>query len=90
MKNLINFYRSFVLLAFLTVSLNLFSQIEVVGKKIIVIDAGHGGIDSGAIGINGVKEKDVVLRLALVIRELNAMTKKTNMDIYLLQERQIH
>lgn len=84
MKNLINFYRSFVLLAFLTVSLNLFSQIEVVGKKIIVIDAGHGGIDSGAIGINGVKEKDVVLNIALEIIRLNELkTDYDRLDIYL-------
>jgi N-acetylmuramoyl-L-alanine amidase len=29
-------------------------------KKIVVIDAGHGGIDSGALGVNRILEKDVV------------------------------
>ncbi|PNB71324.1 hypothetical protein C1X30_34910, partial [Pseudomonas sp. FW305-BF6] len=29
--------------------------------KTIVIDPGHGGKDTGAIGIGGLKEKDVVL-----------------------------
>ena len=36
---------------------------------IIAIDAGHGGEDPGAIGKNGLREKDVVLAIA---KELNA------------------
>ncbi len=31
----------------------------------VVIDAGHGGEDDGAIGISGVAEKDIVLSIAL-------------------------
>ena len=42
------------------------------GKKIIVIDPGHGGIDSGTEGVNGLLEKDLVLaeglRLAQVLK----------------------
>jgi len=38
-------------------------------KPIIVIDAGHGGIDPGAIGSKGTKEKDVVLKYALALRD---------------------
>ena len=30
----------------------------------ILIDPGHGGIDSGAVGKNGVLEKDLVLQIA--------------------------
>ena len=30
-------------------------------KKVIVIDPGHGGVDSGTIGVDGTMEKDVVL-----------------------------
>jgi N-acetylmuramoyl-L-alanine amidase len=33
-------------------------------EVVIAIDAGHGGDDPGAIGPNGVKEKDVVLAIA--------------------------
>ena len=32
--------------------------------KTIVIDAGHGGHDAGAVG-NGLKEKDLTLSIAL-------------------------
>ncbi len=38
-------------------------------RKLIVIDPGHGGIDPGAVGINGTKEKDVVLGFALSLRD---------------------
>jgi N-acetylmuramoyl-L-alanine amidase len=33
----------------------------------IVLDAGHGGHDPGAIGVGGLREKDVTLRLALAL-----------------------
>ena len=36
---------------------------------VIIIDAGHGGEDPGAIGMNGVYEKDVNLAIALNIGE---------------------
>ena len=38
------------------------------GVKTVVIDAGHGGKDPGAIGVTGLQEKDVTLRLARKIR----------------------
>ena len=34
----------------------------------VVLDPGHGGSDPGAIGIGGLREKDVTLRLALALR----------------------
>ncbi len=37
---------------------------------VVVIDAGHGGKDAGAIGVNGVKEKDVNLGIALKLGKL--------------------
>ena len=37
--------------------------------KVIIIDAGHGGEDSGAIGVTGVLEKDLNLSIALQLCE---------------------
>ncbi|KOP71993.1 N-acetylmuramoyl-L-alanine amidase [Cytobacillus solani] len=37
--------------------------------KTIIVDAGHGGKDSGAVGPSGIKEKDVVLATALALKE---------------------
>ena len=36
---------------------------------IVALDPGHGGEDPGAIGPTGLREKDVVLRIALQLRE---------------------
>ncbi len=37
------------------------------GKQVVVIDAGHGGVDPGAIGAGGTREKDVTLAFAKVL-----------------------
>jgi len=37
---------------------------------VVMIDAGHGGEDPGAIGPGGVREKDVVLRIARELKKL--------------------
>jgi N-acetylmuramoyl-L-alanine amidase len=42
---------------------------------VVALDPGHGGEDPGAIGPSGLKEKDVVLQIALQLRDrLNAIT----------------
>ena len=56
--------------------------------KTIVVDAGHGGSDSGAVGQNGLLEKDVTLKVALLLEkhltEAGAkvlMTRKKDTDV---------
>jgi N-acetylmuramoyl-L-alanine amidase CwlD len=39
-------------------------------KVIIVIDAGHGGNDPGAIGVGSIKEKDVTLSVSYYVRKM--------------------
>lgn len=55
---------------------------------IIALDPGHGGEDPGAIGPAGTREKDVVLRLAHLLRErINATTVNGNtMRAYLTRD----
>ncbi len=40
------------------------------GKPVVVVDAGHGGVDPGAIGPDGLPEKDIVLSVARRLRNL--------------------
>lgn len=37
------------------------------GRPLIFVDAGHGGSDPGALGVQGIQEKDINLRLALLL-----------------------
>ena len=59
-----------------------------VTDKVVVIDPGHGGGDSGAVGHYGVKEKDVTLYVALRVEKLLKdagakviMTRTTDRDV---------
>ena len=57
--------------------------------KTIVIDPGHGGSDTGAIGPTNIQEKDVTLAISLELRKLLQnntaqviMTRQTDKDVY--------
>lgn len=61
----------------ITLHNKVFSRSEAVDKlkdkwnfDVVVIDPGHGGKDPGALGINGVKEKDINLAIALKLGKL--------------------
>ncbi len=45
------------------------SQPLVYEERVIVIDAGHGGKDPGAIGYGGIREKDINLAIALKVAQ---------------------
>ncbi len=49
-----------------------------VSRKKVCIDPGHGGTDSGAVGQNGTKEKDVVLQIGLLVK---AALERNNIDV---------
>jgi len=65
---------------FLLIGMMSFSANE--KKKIIVIDAAHGGNDLGAVA-DGVFEKDITLHIAKLIKEFN---KNDDVEIVLLRE----
>ena len=54
--------------------------------RIIVIDPGHGGSDSGAIGPTGVMEKSVTLRIA---NELKRLLVKEGAEVYMTRNADI-
>jgi N-acetylmuramoyl-L-alanine amidase len=57
-------------------------------KHIVVIDAGHGGIDSGTSGVNGLQEKDLVLDEALRLgREL---ARRPNYTVHLTRDTDVY
>ena len=61
------------------------SLMRMLGLKIrtIMIDAGHGGSDSGTIGKTGTKEKDITLDLA---KRLKAHLLKSNLHVLMTRE----
>ncbi|MFZ0429303.1 MAG: N-acetylmuramoyl-L-alanine amidase, partial [Acidobacteriota bacterium] len=50
----------------------------------VVIDPGHGGKDTGTIGPGGLREKDVVLRVALALRDL--LKERLGTDVILTRD----
>ena len=46
------------------------SELPIATRPLVVIDPGHGGIDSGAEAPGGIKEKDIVLAFALKLQQL--------------------
>ena len=49
---------------------NIYTSVFAEGKsKLVILDAGHGGEDCGAIGRNGIYEKDLNLEIALILGE---------------------
>lgn len=51
-------------------------------KPIVVIDPGHGGIGAGAIGVNEIQEKDVVLKIAMEVLRLNREVFDNALELY--------
>ena len=56
---------------------------KVSGKKVIVIDSGHGGNDPGKVGVCGSLEKDINLSIAKKVKEI---LKKKNYLVVMTRE----
>lgn len=54
------------------------------GNKIVVLDAGHGGSDPGAISVTKKKEKDFNLAVTLKVRDL--LLKESKIDVVLTRD----
>jgi len=55
--------------------------------RVVIIDPGHGGDDPGAIGVGGVREKDVALDVALALaREL---ARNPEIEVRLTRDRDV-
>lgn len=63
------------------------NTISVEMLKTVVIDPGHGGKDPGAIGVSGIKEKNVVLSIALKLKEI--LKKNDGITVYLTREKDV-
>ncbi len=79
LKNVVFRFRSIQIFCFLLLPMCvIFAQ-----KKVVIIDVGHGGTDTGAIGVNGIQEKDIVLSIAKQIVQLNKTLFNNELAIYL-------
>jgi N-acetylmuramoyl-L-alanine amidase len=60
------------------------SELPIDSRPLVVIDPGHGGIDSGAETAEGVREKDIVLAFSLRLQEL--LVESSRFDVALTRE----
>jgi N-acetylmuramoyl-L-alanine amidase len=55
--------------------------------RVVVIDPGHGGVDSGARGPNGMREKDIALKIGLLLaRELE---QRPDLEVHLTRSKDL-
>lgn len=60
---------------------------RVSGKRIIVLDPGHGGPDPGNLGVIGVHEKHVVLKIARAVRD--ELERTGRYEVHMTRDRDI-
>jgi N-acetylmuramoyl-L-alanine amidase len=56
-------------------------------SRVIVIDAGHGGSDQGAVGRSGVREKDVALSVARALAD--ELGRDSSLVVHLTRDRDV-
>lgn len=57
-------------------------------KKLIIIDAGHGGSDPGAVSVNNRFEKNFTLPVALKVRDL--LKKQANIEVVMTRDADVY
>lgn len=57
-----------------------------VPKKVVVLDAGHGGADGGCVGVNGVYEKDINLS---IVKYLGTMLNFVGYEVIYTREEDV-
>lgn len=62
-------------------------QQQLAKKFTIMLDAGHGGIDSGAEGVTGLKEKDVTLAFARDLRD--RLEKEKDFQVFMTRDEDV-
>ena len=53
------------------------------GSRVVVIDAGHGGEDPGALSATGVREKTIALAIALEIEK--ALSGESDLEVHMIR-----
>jgi len=56
-------------------------------RRLVVVDAGHGGYDHGAIGTQGTREADIALEIAR--RTAHALEQRLDVDVIMTRDRDI-
>ncbi len=67
--------------------IDIYGKMTFSAKKRVVIDAGHGGHDPGAVGPNNLYEKDVVLDIALKLRSI--LSTDQNYEVFLTRDKDV-
>jgi N-acetylmuramoyl-L-alanine amidase len=57
-------------------------------RRVVIIDAGHGGGDPGAIGPNGIREKNITLAIAQTIKRV--MEDSGRYTVYLTRDKDFY
>ena len=78
------FISNFLLFKAVSVDQGVISDTQ--GKPVVIIDAGHGGEDGGAIGKNGIYEKDVNL---IITNDLADMLKAAGVEVIMTRSEDV-
>ena len=73
-----------LLCAACTVCLHTLASGTVNDRPVIILDAGHGGVDPGAVSSDGVSEKDINLSIVLKLRD---MLETAGFDVVLTRDK---